>query len=212
MVQPLVGHGCSVSVAPIEQGAYAAERCPTVAHAVPDARSRAETLVDWRGGPNELQKAVFRPIATQGRVRARCSRNACGGFESRPPRPFFSTQSFCRLLPALSAPPDSSTSPACGAVLSPREPTRGGDGACFGSGTGRRRRTLHVVCDEMREQLATRCDEHGEDCADVIIRRWPDGRVGIPIDDGGSSVVLIQFCPWCGRRVGADGDNAGGTT
>jgi hypothetical protein len=36
---------------------------------------------------------------------------------------------------------------------------------------------------------------------DVIMNKWKDGTFGIPIHDGGLSVVKINFCPWCGENV-----------
>lgn len=36
---------------------------------------------------------------------------------------------------------------------------------------------------------------------DVIINKWKNGTFGIPIHDGGSSVVKINFCPWCGENI-----------
>ncbi|GAA4280288.1 DUF6980 family protein [Gaetbulibacter aestuarii] len=37
--------------------------------------------------------------------------------------------------------------------------------------------------------------------ADVVMRRWDDGTLGIPIHDGGSSIIVITFCPWCGQGL-----------
>ena len=56
----------------------------------------------------------------------------------------------------------------------------------------------------MLAQLDATCDIHGHDpwaCADQIIGRFDDGRLGIPIRDGGMSMIVIKFCPWCGRKV-----------
>lgn len=39
---------------------------------------------------------------------------------------------------------------------------------------------------------------------DVIINKWNDGSFGIPIHDGGSSIVKINFCPWCGTKLNND--------
>ncbi len=36
---------------------------------------------------------------------------------------------------------------------------------------------------------------------DVIIHKWNDGTFGIPIHDGGSSIIEINFCPWCGGNL-----------
>ena len=39
------------------------------------------------------------------------------------------------------------------------------------------------------------------DDVDVIMRKWKDGTFGIPIHDGGSSVIKINYCPWCGKNL-----------
>lgn len=28
-----------------------------------------------------------------------------------------------------------------------------------------------------------------------------DGEYGVPVRDGGSSYLVIEYCPWCGRIV-----------
>jgi hypothetical protein len=37
--------------------------------------------------------------------------------------------------------------------------------------------------------------------ADVIINKWGNGTYGIPIHDGGTSVIQINHCPWCGSKL-----------
>jgi hypothetical protein len=39
-------------------------------------------------------------------------------------------------------------------------------------------------------------------CSDQIIVVRKDGRRGILIHDGGSSILIIRFCPWCGHDSG----------
>ncbi len=39
---------------------------------------------------------------------------------------------------------------------------------------------------------------------DVIMNKWKDGTFGIPIHDGGASIVKINFCPWCGENLETD--------
>lgn len=59
-------------------------------------------------------------------------------------------------------------------------------------------------CEVMSIHLATTCDSdtHApEDCPDIVIRELPDGCIGIPIHDGGSSYIVINYCPWCGRKL-----------
>ena len=40
--------------------------------------------------------------------------------------------------------------------------------------------------------------------ADVIMNKWRDGSYGIPIHDGGASVIKINYCPWCGLNLKDD--------
>jgi hypothetical protein len=48
-----------------------------------------------------------------------------------------------------------------------------------------------------------RCDEHPDpyECADNVVVQTESGYFGLPVHDGGSSHVVIQFCPWCGTRL-----------
>src|SRR6266542_3688536 len=59
-------------------------------------------------------------------------------------------------------------------------------------------------CQAMTNQLNWRCDQHQDafDCPDALVvftARFQE--YGLVIHDGGSSVVTIKFCPWCGRRL-----------
>jgi hypothetical protein len=47
-----------------------------------------------------------------------------------------------------------------------------------------------------------RCDQHLDrnDCPDSLIGMVRGG-YGIIVHDGGSSVVEVQFCPWCGKKL-----------
>jgi hypothetical protein len=50
-------------------------------------------------------------------------------------------------------------------------------------------------CDAMRDNLAS---------GDVAVLYVPKLReYGIRVTDGGSSYVVIDYCPWCGRRLPA---------
>ena len=56
-------------------------------------------------------------------------------------------------------------------------------------------------CAMMRSNVERTCDVHLDlsDCPDLLIAFWPDpAAYGIRIHDGGSSVVAIAHCPWCG--------------
>ncbi|MEV0560218.1 hypothetical protein [Dactylosporangium sp. NPDC050588] len=57
-------------------------------------------------------------------------------------------------------------------------------------------------CDGMRAQLALAESEAGEDDPDVVVVH--DARFdeyGLPVRDGGTSMVVIGYCPWCGGRL-----------
>lgn len=59
-------------------------------------------------------------------------------------------------------------------------------------------------CAHLAEQATHRCEQHPDpqDCPDVLVRRLPgSGLYGLPIRDGGSSVSVIRYCPWCGTAL-----------
>jgi hypothetical protein len=56
-------------------------------------------------------------------------------------------------------------------------------------------------CPTMRAQLAQACPEHGKDCPEHVLGQLADGRIGLRVHDGGSSVILIHRCPWCGATL-----------
>jgi len=59
-------------------------------------------------------------------------------------------------------------------------------------------------CLMMADKVYQSLDEDGEikyDDVDVIINKWDKGLYGIPIHDGGTSMVLINYCPWCGTKL-----------
>lgn len=59
-------------------------------------------------------------------------------------------------------------------------------------------------CLNLAEKVFDSVDERGEldlDNVNVIMRKWKDGTYGIPIHDGGSSIIEIAFCPWCGSEL-----------
>ncbi|MGW2145193.1 DUF6980 family protein [Nonomuraea bangladeshensis] len=59
-------------------------------------------------------------------------------------------------------------------------------------------------CESMVRQVTWKCDQHPDssDCPDMLIRfdeRFVE--YGLLIHDGGSSSIIITFCPWCGTRL-----------
>ena len=59
-------------------------------------------------------------------------------------------------------------------------------------------------CDEMRTQVEQKCDVHPDpfNCPDNLVyysARFNE--YGLIVHDGGSSVIRIRFCPWCGARL-----------
>lgn len=58
-------------------------------------------------------------------------------------------------------------------------------------------------CEMMRWHAESICALHVDrfDCADAVIHRRSDGLYGIIIHDGGSSTIIINFCPWCGAKL-----------
>ena len=58
-----------------------------------------------------------------------------------------------------------------------------------------------TCCTTMETHLKWKCDQHAnpDDCPDCIVRSYGSGgQYGIPIHDGGSSFIRIDYCPWCG--------------
>jgi ribosomal protein S27AE len=59
-------------------------------------------------------------------------------------------------------------------------------------------------CDRMAFEFEQTCADHPDrwDCADALIGYWPKSRrYGLIVHDGGSSMVVIRFCPWCGADL-----------
>lgn len=56
----------------------------------------------------------------------------------------------------------------------------------------------------MRSNVEAKCDQHlnRHDCPDALIDFWPASQTyGLMIHDGGPSVIVISFCPWCGTKL-----------
>lgn len=59
-------------------------------------------------------------------------------------------------------------------------------------------------CLMMADKVYQSLDEDGEtkyNDPEVIINKWDEGLYGIPIHDGGASMVVINYCPWCGSKL-----------
>ncbi len=61
----------------------------------------------------------------------------------------------------------------------------------------------------MAAQLNHHCEQHPDrwDCPDALIGTFSDGRTGLIVHDGGSSMILIAHCPWCGKPTGTTLDD-----
>lgn len=58
-------------------------------------------------------------------------------------------------------------------------------------------------CETLRSQLDWTCADHStaSDCPDAPVGRTGTGRYGLHVHDGGTSLLEIHFCPWCGARL-----------
>lgn len=65
------------------------------------------------------------------------------------------------------------------------------------------KRSEHAFCcDSMDYYLNEFTSPDGSDNPDVIVKHIPKfDEYGIPIYDGGSSMITINFCPWCGTKL-----------
>ncbi len=63
-------------------------------------------------------------------------------------------------------------------------------------------------CSRMAADLNRVCRQHADraDCPDALIDEVRGG-YGIIVHDGGTSVVEISFCPWCGAKLPRIGDS-----
>ena len=59
-------------------------------------------------------------------------------------------------------------------------------------------------CNQMEQKLTLECEQHENefDCPDVLISYTPKfNEYGLIIHDGGSSSIVISYCPWCGFKL-----------
>ena len=62
---------------------------------------------------------------------------------------------------------------------------------------------MEYCCEQMEYQLTYICPNHGRSsCPDILIY-YSDvfDEYGLNIFDGGSSHIVINFCPWCGKKL-----------
>jgi len=57
-------------------------------------------------------------------------------------------------------------------------------------------------CVHVALHSTVQCDVHTDawECADMTLVRTEDG-FAIPVRDGGSSYIQIDYCPWCGVKI-----------
>lgn len=58
-------------------------------------------------------------------------------------------------------------------------------------------------CNMMKINSEFKCSKHKDQnlCPDKIINRFENGTTGIIIHDGGNSMIKINYCPWCGKKI-----------
>ena len=77
------------------------------------------------------------------------------------------------------------------------------DPKCADEGT-KRRSPPDVCCEAMSLHLLQTCEQHADpfDCPDNVIYWSPTfDEFGLIIHDGGSSYILVEHCPWCGKTM-----------
>jgi hypothetical protein len=64
-------------------------------------------------------------------------------------------------------------------------------------------KNIKHCCERMTLDLEQTCEQHANrfECADMLIHQSQDGSYGLIVHDGGTSVVAIAFCPWCGTKL-----------
>jgi hypothetical protein len=59
-------------------------------------------------------------------------------------------------------------------------------------------------CEDLRREAERTCDQHPDRfaCPDCLIHYSPKFReYGLIVHDGGTSFIVIRYCPWCGTRL-----------
>jgi hypothetical protein len=60
---------------------------------------------------------------------------------------------------------------------------------------------VHVAYYNEVLRRRSRRDMHPFNDPDVLIWRFDNGDFGLPVRDGGPSMVVIKHCPWCGTEL-----------
>jgi hypothetical protein len=62
---------------------------------------------------------------------------------------------------------------------------------------------MKYCCDEMKSRAEHKCELHDSpfDCADNLIYHSSDNEFGLIIHDGGCSYIIINYCPFCGKKL-----------
>lgn len=61
-----------------------------------------------------------------------------------------------------------------------------------------------LCCESMQAALQMNCNTHDDpfECPDSLIAYNAGlNQFGLIVHDGGTSVVLIRHCPWCGKAL-----------
>ncbi|MCP2045587.1 hypothetical protein [Pontibacter sp. HSC-36F09] len=57
-----------------------------------------------------------------------------------------------------------------------------------------------MMADKVYESLDSEGDIKYDD-PEVIINKWDEGFYGIPVHNGSATMVVINYCPWCGTKL-----------
>lgn len=67
---------------------------------------------------------------------------------------------------------------------------------------GKNMKKFKYCCEIMEDMSTLSCVMHDKyECPDVLIDRHKDGKMGIIIHDDGTSMMVINYCPWCGSKI-----------
>ncbi|SIT94923.1 DUF6980 family protein [Pontibacter indicus] len=59
-------------------------------------------------------------------------------------------------------------------------------------------------CLMMADKVYESLDADGEiryNDPEVVINKWDENLYGIPLHNGSASMVVINYCPWCGTKI-----------